>query len=77
MLDCEGNLDNELWFYAQSSFQDSPDDKTFNEVSKYRFSSNEHQLYFFEDDSFVKHDLDDVVQSFISCNNITEKTNTP
>ena len=32
ILDCEGQIDNELWFDAQSSFLDGLDDKTSNEV---------------------------------------------
>ena len=35
VLDCEGQVDNELWFDAQSSFSDGPDDKTFNKVGDY------------------------------------------
>ena len=44
VIDCEGKLDNESWFDAQSSFLDGPDDKTFNKVDGCRFRSNEHQL---------------------------------
>ena len=32
VLDCEGQVDNELWFDMQSSFLDCPNDKSFNEV---------------------------------------------
>ena len=45
VLDCEGQLDNELWFDAQSSFPDEPDDKNINEVGDYRLRINKHQLF--------------------------------
>ena len=48
VLDCEGQVDNELWFDAQSLFPDGLDDKTFNEVGDYRFRSNIYQLFFFD-----------------------------
>ena len=41
-LDFKGEVDNELWFDSQSSFLDSPDYTTFNEVSDYRLRSNNH-----------------------------------
>ena len=59
----------------QSSLLDGPDDKTFDEACDYMFRSNEHQLCFFGAESFVKHDLDDVIQSFVSCNKITTNAN--
>ena len=66
MLDCKGRFDNELWFDSQSSFPDRHDDKTFNKVGNCLFRSSKHQLFFFDAESFEDHDLDDVVQSFIS-----------
>ena len=77
VLGCEGQVYNELWFDAQSSFLDYPDDKTFNEVGYYRFRSNNHQLFFFDAESFKDHNIDDVIQSFISCNKVTTKSNHP
>ena len=32
VLDCEGEVDNETCFDVQSSFLDSPNDKSFDEV---------------------------------------------
>ena len=77
VLDCEGQFDNEIWFDAQSSFLDGPNVKTFNEVGDYWFRSNNHQLFFFDAESFKYYDLDDVNQFFISCNNVTTKSNAP
>ena len=45
VLDYEGELRNELWFDAQSSFPDRPTDKIFNKVGNYRHRSNEHELF--------------------------------
>ena len=39
LLDCEGDLDNQIWFDAQSSFPDGPDNKNFYEVGNYRHRS--------------------------------------
>ena len=33
--DCEGQVDNDAWFYVQLSFPDSPNDAHFNEVGYY------------------------------------------
>ena len=61
MLDCEGQVDNELWFDTQSSSTDGPDDKTFNEVGDDRFRSNNHQRFFFDAESYKGHNLFDVI----------------
>ena len=47
----------------------------FDEVGTYLFRSNNHQLFFFDAESFKDHDLDEVIKSFISCNNVTTKSN--
>ena len=47
-LDYEGKIDNEIWFDAQSSFQNVPDNKNFNEVGNYRHRSNLNQTRFFD-----------------------------
>ena len=47
-LDCNGQLDNEEWFYAQSSFPDGPASKLFNEYGEYRNISDCHELHFFD-----------------------------
>ena len=44
VLDCEGQVDNDAWVDAQSSFSDSPTDKTFNELGDYRLRSNDHKF---------------------------------
>ena len=77
VLDCEGQVDNELWFAAQSSFPDGNDYKTFNEIGDCRFESNNHQLLFFDAEPIKDHNIDEVIQSFISCNNATTKNNEP
>ena len=77
VLDCEGQVDNEMWFDAQSSFLDGPNDKSFDEVGDYRFRSNNHQLFFFDAETFKDHDLDEVIRNFISINNVTTKYNEP
>ena len=35
--------------------------------------SNNHQLFFFHAEFLKDHDLYDVIQSFVSCNNVTKK----
>ena len=35
VLDCEGQVDNEIFFDAQSPLLDGPNDKTFNEAGDY------------------------------------------
>ena len=77
MLDCEGQLDDELWFDVQSSLIDRSDDEIFYEVSVYRFRRNCRQLFFFDAESFKDHNLDGVFQSFNICNRATTKTNDP
>ena len=74
VLDCECQFDNEEWFDAQSSFLDGPTDKSFDEVGNYRFRSNDHQSFFFCAETY---DLDEVVQTFIDCNNVKTKSNEP
>ena len=66
-----------MWFDAQSSFLDCHDDKNCNEVGGHRFGSDEHQLFLFDAESFKDHDLDEVIKSFISCSNVTTKSNDP
>ena len=61
VLELEGQVDNETWFDAQSSLPDSPNDKSFDEVGNCRFRSDNHQLLFFDAESFKDHNLDDVI----------------
>ena len=75
ILGCEGQVNNETWFDAQSSFLYGLNDKSFDEVGNCRFRSNNHQLFFFEAESFKDHDLDEVIQNLISWNNVTIKSN--
>ena len=75
LLDCEGQLYDELWFYTQSLFPDGLDDKMLNEVGDYIFRSSKHQIFFSDAELFEDNNLDDVTQSFITCNNAATKTN--
>ena len=72
VLDCEGEVDNEEWFSAKSSFQDGPTDESFDGVKNYRFRNNNHQIFFFDAEIY---DLDEVAQTFIDFNNVTTKSN--
>ena len=76
-LDSLGGLDNEIWCDAQSSFLDGPHNKLFDEVGDYRLRSNNHQLFFFDAETFDDHNLDDVIHNFMCCNNVTTKSNEP
>ena len=71
-LDCEGQVDNQECFDAQSLFLDSPTDKYFNEIGDYRFRSNNNQLFFFDAETY---DVDQIAQTFIGCNSVTTKSN--
>ena len=74
VLDCEGQVDNEICFDAQSSFLNGPTDKSFDEVGNYRFTSNKNQLFIFDAETFNDHGIDNVMQSFVSWNNATTKS---
>ena len=65
-LDCEGQIDNEEWFDAQSSFPDGPDSKLFNEYGEYRNISDYHELHFFDAETFKEDTLDNDIGSFLS-----------
>ena len=75
-LDCEGEISNEVWFDAQSSFPDGPHDKIFDEVGNYRHLSSQ-ELYYFDAETYLEPNLEDVIETFVVCNNITTKTNEP
>ena len=45
-LDCEGEITNDIWFNAQSSFFEGPQDKNFDEVGAYRHRDSQEMLYF-------------------------------
>ena len=75
-LDCEGQVSNETWFDAQSSFPDGPADKDFDEFGNYRHTSNQ-ELFYFDAETCIEPDIDDAMQTFVECNNITTKTNEP
>ena len=68
LIECEGQLDNGLWFDAQSSFPDVTDDKMFNKVGDYLLRRNKHQIFFFDAETSDDHNSDDAIQSFISYN---------
>ena len=77
VLDCEGQVDNEIWYDAQSSFPDGPHNKLFDEVGDYRLRSNNHQLFFFNAETFDEHNHDDVIHIIMCCNNVTTKSKEP
>ena len=77
LLDCEMNLENEIWFDDQSFFSVSPNNKNFDEVWNYRHRSKLHQIYFFDAESCEEPNLDEVIETCISCNNVNAKTNEP
>ena len=66
-----------MWVDAQSSFPDGPSDINFDEVGNYRHRSNKHELHFFDAETFVPHNLEHVIENFVSCNNITTKSKEP
>ena len=72
VFDCEGQVYNEEWFDAQSSFPGGPTNESFDEIGNYRFRSNNHQIFFFDTKTY---DLDEFMKTFIDCNNITTKSN--
>ena len=76
-LDYASQVDNETWFDAQSSFPDCPNDKCFDEVGNYRFRSDNHQLFFFDAETFDDHNLDDIIHNVMCCNNVKMKYNEP
>ena len=57
-LDCEGNLENETCFDAQSFFLVGPNNKNVDEVGN--------QTYFFDVKSYEELNLDEVIETFIS-----------
>ena len=58
-------MDNEVWFDTQSSFPDGTSDANFDEVGDYKHRSNNHELFFFEAETFVPHNLEDVIETFV------------
>lgn len=75
VLDCEGKIDNEVWFDVQSSFPEGPANPNFNEVEDCKHRSDQHRLYFFDAETFTPIELDDAINTFVSCSNITTKSN--
>lgn len=76
MLDGEGSISNETWFDAQYSFPEELTNKNFDEVGNHRHLSK-HAFYFFDADTYEEPDLDDIVHTFVTCNNVTTKPNEP
>ena len=66
-----------LCFDAQSSFPDGPDSKLFNEYGEYINITENHELCFFDAETYEEDTLDDVIDSFISCNNVSTKRKEP
>ena len=66
-----------MWSNTQSSSTDSPDNKNFDEVGDYRNRNNLHQTCFFYAKLNKEPNLDETIETFISCNNATTKTNEP
>ena len=75
-LDCEGEVSNEIWFDAQTSFPEGPQDKNFDEVGNCRHLSSQ-ELYYFDAETYNEPNLDEVIGTFAECNNIAMKTNEP
>ena len=72
-LDCEVQLGNEYCFEAQSSFLDGPGLELFNDYGKHRNTSERYELHFFDSRIYQEEISDDVINSFVSCNNATTK----
>ena len=75
-LDCKGKVSNKTWLDAQASFPEGSQDKIFDEVGNHRHLSSQ-ELYYFDAETYNKPNLDEVIQTFAECNNITTKTNEP
>ena len=75
-LDCEGEIANDIWFDAQSSFPEGPQDKNFDEAGTYRHL-NSQEMHYLDAETYAEPNLDDVMQTFVECDNITTKTNEP
>ena len=76
-LDCEGHEDNEEWVDTRSSFPDRPDSKLSNEHSQYSNITHVHEFHFSDAETYKEDTLDEVIDSFVSWNNITIKSNEP
>ena len=62
VLDCSAE-DCEEWFEAQDGTEDSLNSPLFDEFGNYRNKTNvgEHELYFFDADSYAEDNLDDII----------------
>ena len=69
-LDYEGQLGNEEWFDAQSSFPDGPDSKLLNEHGEHRNISDYHDLHVFDAKKIKEDSLGEVINSVLSFNNV-------
>ena len=65
----------EIFFYAQSSFPYVPNEKNFYEVGKYKHRWNLNKTHFFDAESYEEPKLDEIIETFISCNNVITKKN--
>ena len=57
-IDYEGQLDNEEWFDAPSSFTNGPDSKLFNEHREHQNTSEYYELQYFDSETFEEDILD-------------------